>query len=113
VHAFARSRCRAVRSASSMSLPRSHDLRSHFGGKAFHGLQQAVRRETREIDAKILDAHGLIAAYPLHDTLRTTTEEARTPALRELDGGAEGDRDRLRVAAGGRGQFAQGGDFLA
>ena len=39
----------------STSSQRSHDLRPHFGGKAFHGLQQAVRRETREMDAKILE----------------------------------------------------------
>src|SRR5712691_2549932 len=91
----------------------SHDLRSHLHGKAFHGLQQAVRRWTREIDAKILDAHGLILANTLDDTLRTATEEARARSFRELDGGAEGDRDRLRVASASRGQLAQGGDFLA
>src|SRR6266699_1106383 len=97
----------------STSSQRSHDLRSHFCGKAFHGLQQAVRRETREIDAQILDTHGLIAAYPFNDTLRTAAEEVRTPALRELDGSAEGDGDRLRVASASLGQFAQRGDVLA
>src|SRR5262249_46622115 len=90
-----------------------HDLRSHLHGKAFHGLQQALRRETREIDTKILDAHGLIAAHPLHDTLWTAAEKARPPALRELDGGPQGDGDRLRVASASLGQFAQGGDFRA
>ena len=46
-------------------------------------------------------------------TIPTPIAAGRTPALRELDGGAEGDGDRLRVAAGGLGQFAQGGDFVA
>jgi len=54
----------------------------------------------------------LLAAHTRSDTLRTAAEKARTLSLRELDGSPEGDRDRLRVASAGLGQFAQGGDFL-
>jgi hypothetical protein len=41
----------------------------------------------------------LILANTLDDTLRTATEEAWARSFRELNGGAQGDRDRLRVAS--------------